>query len=114
MPLLTLYRATASLNLNLSEILQLGELWGSSTMVQVYNNLIEATNDANAGKLVGNRNFYNNDYMVSGSGRHPVILSDAFIGSAWSWLCLHAENVFYADEEHRMHQLAERSCRWLF
>jgi len=67
----TLYRATASLNLNVSEILQLGELWDSSTMIQVYNNWVEATDDANAGKLVGNRNFYNNDYMVNGSSRRP-------------------------------------------
>ncbi|KAI0257642.1 polysaccharide lyase family 8 protein [Lactifluus subvellereus] len=57
-------QATTSLNLNLSEILQLGELWGSSSMVQVYDNLVKPTKDANAGKLVGNRNFYNNDYMV--------------------------------------------------
>jgi len=65
----TFLRATGSLNLNLSEVLQLGELWNSPTMVQVYYNLIERTRDANAGNLIGNRNFYNNDYMVS--GRHP-------------------------------------------
>ncbi len=71
----TFLRATGSLNLNLSEVLQLGELWNSSTMVQVYNSLIELTKDANAGNLVGNRNFYNNDYMVSGKHQppeHPV------------------------------------------
>jgi hypothetical protein len=60
----TFLRATSGLNLNLSEVLQLGELWGLPSMVQVYNNLIEPTKDANAGKLTGNRNFYNNDYMV--------------------------------------------------
>ena len=64
-------RATGSLKLNLSEILQLGELWDSSTMVQVYHNLIEPTKDANAGDLKGNRNFYNNDYMVSGEHQQP-------------------------------------------
>jgi hypothetical protein len=71
----TFLRATGSLNLNLSEVLQLGELWNSSTMVQVYNSLIEPTKDANAGNLIGNRNFYNNDYMVSGKHQppeHPV------------------------------------------
>ena len=44
-------------------------------MVQVYNNLIKPTNDANVGQLVGNRNFYSNDYMVSGKHsqtEHPV------------------------------------------
>ena len=65
----TFLRATGSLNLNLSEVLQLGELWNSSILVQVYNSLIEPTKDANAGNLVGNRNFYNNDYMVSGEHR---------------------------------------------
>jgi hypothetical protein len=64
-------RATGSLNLNLSEVLQLGELWNSPTMVQVYHNLIEPTMDANAGNLIGNRNFYNNDYMVSGEHQQP-------------------------------------------
>lgn len=64
-------RATGSLNLNLSEVLQLGELWNSPTMVQVYHNLIEPTKDANAGNLTGNRNFYNNDYMVSGEHQQP-------------------------------------------
>ncbi|KAI9445284.1 polysaccharide lyase family 8 protein [Lactarius indigo] len=57
-------QATGSLNLNLSEILQLGELWGSDTMIDVYNNLVEPTQDANSGRIVGNRMFYNNDYMV--------------------------------------------------
>jgi len=36
-------------------------------MIQVYNNLVEPTTDANTGKIVGNRNFYSNDYMVRGS-----------------------------------------------
>jgi hypothetical protein len=44
-------------------------------MVQVYHSLIEQTKDANAGNLIGNRNFYNNDYMVSGAptaGERPI------------------------------------------
>ncbi|KAH9082166.1 polysaccharide lyase family 8 protein, partial [Lactarius deliciosus] len=42
----------------------LGELWGSNTMIEVYNNLVKPTRDANSGRIVGNRMFYNNDYMV--------------------------------------------------
>ncbi|KAI0068343.1 polysaccharide lyase family 8 protein [Artomyces pyxidatus] len=62
-------QATGSLNINLTEIQQLGELWSSSTMTDVYNALVKPTSDANAGELFGNRNFYNNDYMVQrGSG----------------------------------------------
>lgn len=58
------HQATGGLNLNLSEVLQLGELWNSSIMTRVYHNLVKSTMDANAGNLIGNRNFYNNDYMV--------------------------------------------------
>jgi hypothetical protein len=36
-------------------------------MIDVYNRLIEPTEDANSGYIIGNRNFYNNDYMVSTS-----------------------------------------------
>ena len=66
-----LLRATAGLKLNLSGVLQLGELWNSPTVVQVYHNLIEPTKDANAGNLIGNRNFYSNDYMVSREHQQP-------------------------------------------
>jgi hypothetical protein len=59
-------------------------------MVNVYHNLVKPTNDANAGHLVGNRNFYSNDYMVSGNTNNQTIHSDAFLGSAWFRLCLHA------------------------
>jgi hypothetical protein len=62
----TSLRATDGLSLNLSELQQLGEQWSSPNMIEVYNNLVEPTNDANTGKIVGNRNFYSNDYMVSG------------------------------------------------
>jgi hypothetical protein len=44
-------------------------------MVQLYHSLIEPTMDANVGNLIGNRNFYNNDYTVSGEHQppeHPV------------------------------------------
>jgi hypothetical protein len=64
-PLDICLRATSGLKINLSDLLRLGELWDSSTMVQVYHSLIEPTDDANAGKLIGNRYFYSNDYMVS-------------------------------------------------
>lgn len=60
-----LSRPTANLNTNLSQILQLGQFWGSDTMIDVYNSLVEPTEDANSGGIIGNRNFYNNDYMVS-------------------------------------------------
>ncbi|TFY81579.1 hypothetical protein EWM64_g2433 [Hericium alpestre] len=57
-------QATGSLNLNLTEIQELGQLWQSSTMIDVYNRLISPGSTANAGSLNGNRIFYSNDYMV--------------------------------------------------
>ncbi len=75
-------RATGSLNLNLSEILQLGGLWGSNTMIEVYRNLVEPTKDANSGKIIGNRMFYNNDYMVNSSIEMESLVLTEFSGSA--------------------------------
>ncbi|KAI9512678.1 galactose mutarotase-like domain-containing protein [Russula earlei] len=43
-------------------------------IVQVYNNLVEPTSDANAGRLIGNRNFYSNDYMVQRGPGYVVTL----------------------------------------
>ncbi|KAI0322717.1 polysaccharide lyase family 8 protein [Amylostereum chailletii] len=57
-------QATAGLDINLTEIQTLGELWGSSVMQNVHASLSKPTVDANTGELKGNRNFPNNDYMV--------------------------------------------------
>lgn len=67
------------MNLNLTEIQQLGELWNSSTMVDVYNALVKNTSDANVGALYGNRNFYSNDYMVSLFSYHIQFCFSLFI-----------------------------------
>ncbi|THH34187.1 hypothetical protein EUX98_g65 [Antrodiella citrinella] len=58
-------QATAQINLNLTQIQVLGQLWGSDTLTEVYNGLTKNTTDANAGELDGNRMFYANDYMVN-------------------------------------------------
>ncbi|TCD64841.1 hypothetical protein EIP91_003589 [Steccherinum ochraceum] len=62
-------QGTAQINLNLTQIQVLGQLWQSDTLTQTYNSLVKNTTDANAGQLMGNRMFYANDYMVHrGSG----------------------------------------------
>ena len=58
------YRATGSIKINLTEVLELGEQWSSSTLTNFANSLSASTTNANAGKLEGNRMFYANDYMV--------------------------------------------------
>ncbi|KAG6813263.1 hypothetical protein H0H92_012677 [Tricholoma furcatifolium] len=62
-------QAIENLKINITQIQVLGELWNSSTLSGVYDDLQLSTTDANAGALVGNRMFYANDYMVQrGSG----------------------------------------------
>jgi hypothetical protein len=44
-------------------------------MIDVYNKLVEPTEDANSGRIIGNRNFYNNDYMVSSNVENRLFYS---------------------------------------
>ncbi|KAH0590691.1 hypothetical protein H2248_000821 [Termitomyces sp. 'cryptogamus'] len=65
----SLNQASANLKINSTQIQVLAQLWNSSTISRVYNNLSQNTTDANAGALQGNRMFYANDYTVQrGSG----------------------------------------------
>ncbi|KAI0365220.1 galactose mutarotase-like protein [Pilatotrama ljubarskyi] len=62
-------QATASININITEIQELGKLWNSSVLQSVSQSLARPSKDANAGNITGNRMFYANDYMVQrGSG----------------------------------------------
>ncbi|GJE86084.1 polysaccharide lyase family 8 protein [Phanerochaete sordida] len=57
-------QATGSININITEIQQLGEEWGSDTLTTVYDRLSSPSDNANVGGLTGNRMFFANDYMV--------------------------------------------------
>ncbi|KAG9035128.1 hypothetical protein FRB95_011995 [Tulasnella sp. JGI-2019a] len=57
-------QATASINMNLTQIEQLGNEWNSTTMATTAKNLAKGGAGANAGKLTGNRMFWIQDYMV--------------------------------------------------
>lgn len=57
-------RATGSIKLNLTEVEELGRLWDSPILINFAQSLSEGGENANAGKLKGNRMFYANDYMV--------------------------------------------------
>ncbi|KAH9849786.1 galactose mutarotase-like protein [Lenzites betulinus] len=62
-------QATGSININVTEIQELGELWDSDILQSVSESLAQGSKDANAGSISGNRMFYANDYMVQrGSG----------------------------------------------
>ncbi|KAJ6575156.1 polysaccharide lyase family 8 protein [Mycena capillaripes] len=57
-------QATGSILLNLTKIGVLGEEWGSDALVNFSDNLSQNTTTANAGNLLGNKNFFDNDYWV--------------------------------------------------
>ncbi|KAF7311049.1 Polysaccharide lyase family 8 protein [Mycena chlorophos] len=62
-------QATASILLNLTKIEALGQEWESDALVDFATSLSENVTSANAGALVGNKMFFDNDYMVQrGSG----------------------------------------------
>ncbi|EGN94539.1 polysaccharide lyase family 8 protein [Serpula lacrymans var. lacrymans S7.3] len=58
-------QATGSTKINVSEIAALGKEWNSSVLTQVANSLLQNSSDANQGDIVGNRLYYNSDYMVN-------------------------------------------------
>ncbi|PSS37709.1 hypothetical protein PHLCEN_2v402 [Hermanssonia centrifuga] len=57
-------QATGSININITEISQLGEEWNSPTLSSVGASLAINTTNANVGGIQGNRMFFDNDYMV--------------------------------------------------
>ncbi|KAI0348044.1 polysaccharide lyase family 8 protein [Trametopsis cervina] len=57
-------QATGSININITEISQLGALWNSSTLTSVASALASNSSTANVGDVRGNRMFFANDYMV--------------------------------------------------
>ncbi|KAG0696264.1 polysaccharide lyase family 8 protein [Suillus ampliporus] len=58
-------QASSSIQTNLSKVEQLGEQWNSDVLVNFATSLSANTTNANAGELIGNRMFFDNDYMVT-------------------------------------------------
>ncbi|KAJ8502797.1 hypothetical protein ONZ45_g11431 [Pleurotus djamor] len=57
-------QATAQLNINLTQVQELGGLWESDVLIRFAQSLSGAASTANAAQLIGNRMFFTNDYMV--------------------------------------------------
>ncbi|KAG6915305.1 hypothetical protein DXG01_012228 [Tephrocybe rancida] len=83
--------ATSGINLNLSDIGELGRLWNSKKLKDFARSL-SAPSNVNAGSLVGNRMFYTNDYMALGfhladGVTYTHIRGDEYedIAAAWDW-----------------------------
>ncbi|CAE6505916.1 unnamed protein product [Rhizoctonia solani] len=58
-------RASASLQMSLDEVRELGNAWNQKDLIEFGSSLTGASDDtANTGKLMGNRMFWNSDYMI--------------------------------------------------
>ncbi|VDB88720.1 unnamed protein product [Peniophora sp. CBMAI 1063] len=86
-------QATASLKINLTDLLALGELWNSSTLEGVYSSLEKNVTTANAGHLIGNRVFRDNDYVVQ-RGRNYVTTLKMYSDRTFNTECVNAENPY--------------------
>ncbi|KAL5495226.1 hypothetical protein ACEPAI_689 [Sanghuangporus weigelae] len=86
-------QATASIRMNVTEIAALGDLWESSTLLDVYDTLEKNSTTANVGSISGNRMFYSNDYM---SHRGPGYISTLRMHSnrTTNTECLNTQNPF--------------------
>ncbi|KAJ7146741.1 polysaccharide lyase family 8 protein [Mycena epipterygia] len=64
----------ATLELNLTQIQVLGQLWESDSITNLFNDLSATGSTVNPGSLVGNRMFYANDYMVHRGDNYMISL----------------------------------------
>ncbi|KAF8973958.1 polysaccharide lyase family 8 protein [Flammula alnicola] len=84
-------QATGSIKINLTEVLELGELWSSSSLTNFATSLASNTTNANAGKLEGNRMFYANDYMVH-RGKNYVTTVKMYSSRTRNTECTNSQN----------------------
>ncbi|KAJ7573686.1 polysaccharide lyase family 8 protein [Mycena floridula] len=85
-------QASASINMNLTEVGALGEMWSSSTLSDFASSLSGTTSSsANAGDLLGNRIFYDMDYMVH-RGSNYVSSVKMYSKRTQSSECINSQN----------------------
>ncbi|KAH9486902.1 Hyaluronate lyase [Psilocybe cubensis] len=84
-------RATGSIKINLTEVLELGNQWSSDSLINFANSLNAPTDNANAGQLQGNRMFYANDYMVQ-RGKNYVTTFKMFSSRTQNTECTNLQN----------------------
>ncbi|KAG1825522.1 chondroitin AC/alginate lyase [Suillus subaureus] len=68
-------QASSGILVNFSRVEELGEQWNSDVLVNFATSFSSNTTNANAGGLLGNCMFYNNDYMVT-RDKHGFFLED--------------------------------------
>ncbi|KIM43567.1 polysaccharide lyase family 8 protein [Hebeloma cylindrosporum] len=83
--------ATHNININLTQVRELGKLWSSASLIDFTNSLTPTTPNANAGNLVGNRMFYADDYMVH-RGSNYVTSVKMFSSRTKNTECINSQN----------------------
>jgi len=86
-------QATASILLNLTKIGDLGNEWQSSSLIDFSTSLSQNVTNANAGNLLGNKMFFDNDYMVQ-RGRNYVTTLKMYSVRATNSECTNLANPF--------------------
>ncbi|KAL5518907.1 hypothetical protein ACEPAH_590 [Sanghuangporus vaninii] len=86
-------QATSSIQMNITKIAALADLWESSTLLDVYDKLEENSTTANVGSIDGNHMFYSNDYMLH---RGPGYVSTLrmYSNRTINTECLNSQNPF--------------------
>ncbi|KAF8686044.1 Polysaccharide lyase family 8, N terminal alpha-helical domain [Rhizoctonia solani] len=95
-PVADILRASANIQMNLTEIEELGVAWDQADLIDFASSL-SGTDDssANSGGLVGNRMFWNSDYMASGQFICAETRSDETCRAfSFTSQCTNAENPF--------------------
>lgn len=86
-------QATASININLTKVEQLGQEWEAPVLVEFAQSLSEPSRSANAGGLTGNRMFFTNDYMVH-RGENYVSTVKMYSSRTRNTECTNLQNPF--------------------
>ncbi|KAG9035110.1 hypothetical protein FRB95_011977 [Tulasnella sp. JGI-2019a] len=86
-------QASASINVNVTQIEELGNEWDSTDMATTATNLASGGTGANAGDLIGNRMFWVQDYMVH-RGSSYVTTVKMLSHRTRNSECINAQNPF--------------------
>ncbi|KAF9514122.1 polysaccharide lyase family 8 protein [Hydnum rufescens UP504] len=86
-------QATSSIKINLTQIDVLGQQWGVPEMSTIARGLKKPSQSANAGSLVGNRMFWDTDYMVHRGSKYVTTLK-MYSDRTTNTECTNSQNPF--------------------
>ncbi|KAF8528209.1 polysaccharide lyase family 8 protein [Hysterangium stoloniferum] len=85
------HQTTGSLQIDLNEVQALASLWDSPTLQAAYDGLKGSSGTANVGNLIGNRVFWNADYIVH-RGESYVTTLKTYSSRTHNAECINSEN----------------------